>query len=67
MRLRAVCFILLVAALAAAQNAPKMVLEDPIKDFGTVVKGEILEWTYSVKNIGTADLVITVTAPLEAQ
>jgi len=63
MRLRAVCFILLVAALSAAQNAPKMVLEDPIKDFGTVVKGEVLEWTYSVKNIGSADLVITDARP----
>jgi len=63
MRLHIVGLFLFAAALASAQNAPKMVLEDPIKDFGTVVKGEVLNYTFSVRNTGAADLIISDARP----
>ena len=63
MYLRTVSLMLMVAAFSFGQNAPKMILEDPIKDFGTVVKGDVLEWSFTVKNTGTADLVITDARP----
>jgi hypothetical protein len=63
MRLRAVGLFLLVSVWASAQNAPKMVLEDPIKDFGTVVRGEVLDCSFAVKNTGAADLIISDARP----
>jgi hypothetical protein len=53
----------LCAAALFAQNAPKLVLEDAIHDFGVVVKGDVVEWAYSLKNAGTADLTITDARP----
>ena len=46
-----------------AQNAPKLVLEDAIHDFGVVVKGDVLEWSFTIKNAGSADLVVTDARP----
>lgn len=46
-----------------AQSAPQMVLEDPVHDFGVVVKGEVVDWAFTVRNAGTADLVITDVRP----
>lgn len=37
---------------------PKITLIDPVKDFGTVAKGQKLDWTFVIKNTGSADLEI---------
>ncbi|HWW61028.1 MAG TPA: DUF1573 domain-containing protein, partial [Thermoanaerobaculia bacterium] len=42
----------------ATQKAPRLSVIEPIKDFGTVPKGEKLTWAFLVKNTGTADLEI---------
>jgi len=55
--------VLLCSAGLFAQNAPKLVLEDAIHDFGSVVKGDVLEWSFSLKNAGAADLVVTDARP----
>jgi Protein of unknown function (DUF1573) len=48
---------------AAAPKAPRLTLVDPVKDFGTVAKGEKLDWQFLVKNTGTADLEIIAARP----
>lgn len=48
---------------AATEKAPRLTLVDPVKDFGTVAKGEKLTWTFSIKNTGTADLEILAARP----
>lgn len=48
---------------AAAEKAPRLTLVDPIKDFGTVAKGEKLSWAFQIKNTGTADLEILSVRP----
>lgn len=47
----------------AAGKAPRLTLVDPIKDFGTVAKGEKLDHAFQVKNTGTADLEIIAARP----
>lgn len=42
----------------ATEKAPRLSVLEPIKDFGTVPKGEKLTWSFLVKNTGTADLEI---------
>ncbi|MFZ2490324.1 MAG: DUF1573 domain-containing protein, partial [Thermoanaerobaculia bacterium] len=56
---------LLVASFAAAQTAgaPKVSVVDPIKDFGTVSKGQKLDWAFTVKNEGNKDLEILAVRP----
>ena len=44
-------------------KGPRLTLVDPLKDFGTVAKGEKLEWVFQVKNTGTADLEIIAAKP----
>jgi hypothetical protein len=44
-------------------KAPRLTLVDPVKDFGTVAKGEKLDWTFMVKNTGNADLEIIAARP----
>jgi hypothetical protein len=44
-------------------KGPRLTLVDPLKDFGTVAKGEKLEWAFQVKNTGTADLEIIAAKP----
>jgi hypothetical protein len=46
-----------------AAKAPRLTLTEPIKDFGTVPKGEKLDWSFEVKNTGTADLEILAAKP----
>lgn len=46
------------AAKPATDKAPRLTVVDPIKDFGTVPKGEKLEWAFTIKNTGDADLQI---------
>lgn len=47
----------------AAAKAPRLTLVDPVKDFGTVAKGEKLDHTFVIKNTGTADLEIIAARP----
>ena len=42
---------------------PKLILESPVHDFGTVVAGTPLAYTFKVKNEGTTDLLINNVAP----
>jgi hypothetical protein len=50
-------------APAASDKAPRLTVVDPIKDFGTVAKGDKLTWNFTVKNTGTADLEIIAARP----
>ena len=63
-------FALAVTPFAVAQEkkseetkAPRLTLVDPLKDFGTVAKGEKLSWSFAVKNTGNADLEIIAAKP----
>ncbi|HEX8154139.1 MAG TPA: DUF1573 domain-containing protein [Thermoanaerobaculia bacterium] len=51
------------AAPAATGKAPRLTVIEPVKDFGTVPKGEKLSWTFKVKNTGDADLEIIAARP----
>jgi len=51
------------AQTAETEKAPRLTLVEPIKDFGTVAKGEKLNWTFTVKNTGNADLEILSARP----
>jgi hypothetical protein len=46
-----------------AAKAPRLTLTEPIKDFGTVPKGEKLDWSFEIKNTGTTDLEILAAKP----
>ncbi len=48
---------------ADAAKAPRLTLTEPIKDFGTVPKGQKIEWAFEVKNTGTTDLEILAAKP----
>lgn len=50
-------------AIAQEKAAPRLTLVEPIKDFGTVPKGEKLNYSFVVKNTGTADLEIIAAKP----
>lgn len=52
-----------VAQQSDAAAGPKLSLVDPIKDFGTVAKGETVSWDFSVRNTGSADLEILSVQP----
>jgi hypothetical protein len=52
-----------VAQEAAAAKGPRLTLTEPIKDFGTVPKGQKLDWSFEVKNTGTTDLEILAAKP----
>jgi hypothetical protein len=58
----ALAALIAVSALAAGE-APTLTLVEPVKDFGTVPKGEKLDWTFQIKNTGTADLQILAVRP----
>ncbi|HYO76563.1 MAG TPA: DUF1573 domain-containing protein, partial [Thermoanaerobaculia bacterium] len=51
------------AASTAAAKAPRLTLVEPIKDFGTVPKGQKLDWAFAVKNTGSTDLEILAAKP----
>jgi hypothetical protein len=51
------------ALSAFAQATPQVTLVDPIKDFGTVAKGDKLDHAFSIRNTGTADLQILAVRP----
>lgn len=44
-------------------KAPRLTLVEPLKDFGTVPKGQKIDWAFEVKNTGTADLEILAAKP----
>jgi hypothetical protein len=47
----------------AGVNGPRSVVIEPVKDLGTVAKGETLNWTFTIKNTGNADLQIISAKP----
>ncbi len=47
----------------AADKAPHMTIVEPVKDFGTVPRGDKLDWSFAVKNTGNADLEIIAARP----
>jgi hypothetical protein len=46
-----------------AEKAPRLTIVEPVKDYGTVPKGEKLNWTFAIKNTGTSDLQIIAARP----
>jgi hypothetical protein len=51
------------AKSAETEKAPRLSLVEPVKDFGTVAKGEKLDWSFEIKNTGTKDLEILSAKP----
>lgn len=45
-------------AADTSASKPKITLVEPIKDFGTVPKGQMLDWSFVIKNTGTSNLEI---------
>ncbi|HEX7150543.1 MAG TPA: DUF1573 domain-containing protein [Thermoanaerobaculia bacterium] len=48
---------------AAASKSPRLTVVEPVKDFGTVPKGQKLDIAFVVKNTGTTDLEIIAARP----
>ncbi|HEX3069429.1 MAG TPA: DUF1573 domain-containing protein [Thermoanaerobaculia bacterium] len=46
-----------------AEKAPRLTIVEPVKDYGTIPKGEKLDWAFVVKNTGNADLQIIAAKP----
>ncbi|HEX6898901.1 MAG TPA: DUF1573 domain-containing protein [Thermoanaerobaculia bacterium] len=59
----ALCAALLVAGAVLAQGKPKAVAVEPIKDMGTVPKGEKIIHDFQIRNDGDAPLEITNVRP----
>ncbi len=51
------------AAEPKAEKAPRLTIVEPVKDYGTIAKGEKLDWSFLVKNTGDADLQIVSAKP----
>jgi hypothetical protein len=47
----------------AEAKAPRLTIVEPVKDFGTVAKGDKIDWSFAVKNTGDADLQILAARP----
>lgn len=47
----------------AAEKAPRLTIVEPVRDYGTVAKGDKLDWSFLVKNTGDADLQIIAAKP----
>jgi Protein of unknown function (DUF1573) len=50
-------------AASTEKGAPRLTLVEPLKDFGTVPKGQKINYSFEVKNTGTADLEIIAAKP----
>jgi hypothetical protein len=50
-------------AAADSAKGPRLTLTAPVKDFGTVPKGQKLDWSFEVRNTGTTDLEILAAKP----
>jgi hypothetical protein len=46
-----------------SEKAPRLTIIEPVRDYGTVPKGEKLDWSFVVKNTGNADLEIIAAKP----
>lgn len=51
------------AKATSEAKAPRLTIVEPIKDFGTVAKGDKLDWSFEIKNTGNADLEIIAAKP----
>jgi hypothetical protein len=51
------------AAATEAAKAPRLTIVEPVKDYGTIAKGEKLDWSFLVKNTGDTDLQIIAAKP----
>ena len=47
----------------SAEKAPRLTVVEPVKDFGTIPRGDKLDWSFVVKNTGDADLQIMAARP----
>lgn len=45
------------------EKAPRLTILEPVKDYGTIAKGEKLDWSFVVKNTGDSDLQIIAAKP----
>jgi hypothetical protein len=50
-------------AVKEAEKAPRLTIVEPVKDYGTIAKGEKLDWSFLVKNTGDSDLQIIAAKP----
>src|SRR4051794_37454402 len=50
-------------AAKESEKAPRLTIIEPVKDYGTIPKGEKLDWGFVVKNTGDADLQIIAAKP----
>jgi hypothetical protein len=50
-------------AATEAAKAPRLTIVEPVKDYGTIAKGEKLDWSFLVKNTGDSDLQIIAAKP----
>ena len=51
------------AVKKVAEKAPRLTIVEPVKDYGTIAKGEKLDWSFVVKNTGDSDLQIISAKP----
>lgn len=51
------------AEAADPEKAPRLTIVEPVKDYGTIAKGEKLDWSFVVKNTGDSDLQIIAAKP----
>ena len=51
------------AAATKEEKAPRLTIIEPVKDYGTIPKGDKLDWSFLVKNTGTADLQVIAARP----
>jgi len=51
------------AAQPAEAKSPRLTIVEPVKDYGTIPKGEKLDWSFLVKNTGDSDLQIIAAKP----
>jgi hypothetical protein len=51
------------ATAKSAEKAPRLTVVEPVKDFGTIPRGDKLDWSFVVRNTGDADLQITAARP----
>jgi hypothetical protein len=50
-------------AATASEKAPRLTIVEPVKDYGTVPKGDKLDWGFEIKNTGDSDLEILSAKP----
>jgi hypothetical protein len=50
-------------AAKEAEKAPRLTIVEPVKDYGTIAKGEKLDWSFVIKNTGDTDLQIIAAKP----